>query len=295
MAETAAGWQAMIEIPGPEYLAAFEALLERLGGAVAASEVEGGPRWRLVAHCAEEPDRAVLAVGLAVAAAMAGIAAPELCIEPVPDIDWVAEYQRNTRPMRIGRFFVYPSHRAGDVPEDAIPILLDAGRAFGTGSHESTAGCLRALDRLAAGGAEPARALDMGCGSGILAIAMARLWPEARLLACDNDPDAVAVAAENTARNGVEARIECVAGEGFAAPRIAAARPFAVIVANILAGPLTAMATDLAAALAPGGAAVLSGLLDTQADEVAAAYAGHGVSVSDRIVLGEWTTLLLSG
>lgn len=287
------GWQVTLEVPSPADVESFDEALETLGGAMTALELDGGPRWRIVVHCAEEPGRDTLRRLVAAAAAKAGIPAPGITVEALPVTDWVAEYRRNARPMIIGRFYVHPSHHAHDIPPGVTPILLDAGRAFGTGGHESTAGCLRALDGLAAQSARPARALDMGCGSGILAIAMALLWPDAEIVACDNDANAVAVAEENAALNRVAATVRCVAGEGYATADVAASRPFGLIVANILAGPLTAMAGDLAAALAPGGAAVLSGLLTAQADGVAAAHEAHGLRVVDRIVIGDWTTLVL--
>jgi ribosomal protein L11 methyltransferase len=289
------GWQVTLEVPSPAQLESFDAALETLGGAITAIELDGGPRWRIVVHCAEEPARDALARLVAAAAEEAGIPAPDMVVEALPVTDWIAEYQRNTKPMTIGRFYVYPSHHAHDIPAGVMPILLDAGRAFGTGGHESTAGCLRALDRLAARGVRPVKALDMGCGSGILAIAMALLWPDAAIVACDNDRDAVAVAEENAALNRVAATVRCVAGDGYATAEVAASRPFGLIVANILAGPLTAMAGDLAAALAPGGTAVLSGLLTVQADGVAAAHDAHGLRVADRVVIGDWTTLVLDG
>jgi ribosomal protein L11 methyltransferase len=287
------GWQVSFDLTDRTHLDAFDDALETLDGAITAREIDGGPCWRILCHCAVEPDRAALAGLIAAAARAVGLPPPEIAVEPLPETDWVAEYQRNTKPMTIGRFHVYPSHHAADIPPAMMPIRMDAGRAFGTGSHESTSGCLLALDRIQAAGASPLRALDMGCGSGILAIAMALLWPAAAVTACDNDADAVEVAVENTVLNGVAARIACFAGDGFNAPEVAAAAPYDAIAANILAGPLTDMAPALAAVLAPGGVAVLSGILTVQADGVVVAYAAAGLDRAERIALGEWTTLVL--
>jgi ribosomal protein L11 methyltransferase len=294
MTDSGGGWQVSFDLPDRTHLDDFDDALETLGGAITAREIDGGPGWRLICHCAAEPDRAVLAAQIAAAAGAVGLPAPEIAVEPLPETDWVAEYQRNTKPLAIGRFYVYPSHHAGDIPPCVMPIQLDAGRAFGTGSHESTSGCLLALDRLQEGGATPGRLLDMGCGSGILAIAMALLWPGAPVIACDNDPEAVEVAVENTEINRVADAIACYAGDGFATAEVVANAPYDVIVANILAGPLAAMAPALAAALAAGGTAVLSGILTVQADGVAEAYAAEGIACRDRIVLGDWTTLVLA-
>ena len=260
------------------------------GGALTVREIAGGKGWRLISYHPQAPDEAELSARLAVAAAAAGIAAPAPVVEIVPPTDWVAEYQRNVGPLRVARFFIHPSHFTGAVPDRALGIRLDAGLAFGTGEHESTRGCLMALDGLAP--RSIARALDMGCGSGILAIAIARLW-RAGVVACDNDPAAVRLCADNAGENGVAALIEAVESDGFTAPRVAAGAPYDLIVANILARPLIDMADALARHLAGDGAAVLSGILASQADEVAAAYTRAGLTVVDRLRIGEWSTLVL--
>jgi len=287
------GWQIMVEVPSSLQVPAFEAALGDLGGTLSAFEIDKGPRWRLTAHVIAAPDRAAIAARLAVAAASCGIAPPEVRIERLATTDWVAEYRRRVRPVSIGRFFIYPSHHDGGVPAGAIGIALDAGLAFGTGEHESTRGCLTAFERLAAWGVAPARALDMGCGSGILAIAIARLWPTAAVTACDNDPVAVTVATENVATNGVAATVRLCVGDGYAAPALRDAPPFDLIAANILADPLEAMAGDLARHLAPDGHAVLAGILASQAEGVLGAHAAHGLALVQRIDVNEWTTLLL--
>jgi ribosomal protein L11 methyltransferase len=248
----------------------------------------------MTVHCLETPDRAGIAARLAAAASSCGIAAPAVRIEPIVATDWVAEYRRRAQPVQAGRFFIYPSHHTGGVPEGAIGLALDAGLAFGTGEHDSTRGCLEAFERLAEWGVAPARVLDMGCGSGILAIAAAKLWPASSVLGCDNDPVAVMVATENTATNGVAARIGLCVGEGYAAQAVRDAAPFDLIAAKILADPLEAMAGDLARHLAPPGHAVLSGLLASQAEGVLGAHAAHGLALAQRIDLGAWTTLILA-
>jgi ribosomal protein L11 methyltransferase len=167
-----------------------------------------------------------------------------------------------------------------------LPIHLDAGQAFGSGEHDSTRGCLLAIDRLAR---RPMRVLDLGCGAGILAIAAAKRF-HARVIAADNDPIAVAVTRENVVRNGVAARVRCRISDGYRAVRRAG--PFDLILANILADPLCAMARDTVRNLAPGGTVVLSGLLDRQADRVAAAH--RGLRLRQTIGEGLWVTLVLS-
>ncbi len=288
-------WRVEIAVPAARHVAPFEAALDGLGGALTVREIEGGKGWRLISYHPETPDRAALSARLAVAAAAAGIAAPEPLVDAVPPTDWVAEYQRRVGPLRVARFFIHPSHFAGAVPDRALGIRIDAGPAFGTGAHESTRGCLVALDRLAPphDARRIARALDMGCGSGILAIAIARLW-QARVVACDVDPVAVRLCADNARENGVAALIEAVESDGFTAPQITAGAPYDLVVANILAQPLIDMAAALARHLDGDGAAVLSGMLAGQAEEVAARHARHGLRVVDHIRIAEWSTLVLA-
>ncbi len=175
-----------------------------------------------------------------------------------------------------------------------MPILVDAAQAFGTGHHESTKGCLLALDGLARRIRRNPRLrmLDMGCGSGVLAIAMWKLW-RARPFAVDNDPRAVEETIRNARRNGCGRRLRAKAARGFRGRDIARGPKFRLIAANILARPLCAMATPLAARLVPGGRAILSGLLSEQAPTVAMSYRARGLVLERRIVLGDWTTLVL--
>ena len=292
-ADSAPAWRLALAAPERRHLAAFEAVLVELGFAVTSGTRASRGAWRLTAYAAAPPDAARLEAHLAAAAAGAGIDPPELHLEEVAAKDWVADYRSRIGPVRIGRFFLYPSHYSGAVPPGAVAIRLDAGLAFGTGEHASTQGCLHAFDRLAAAGRRVGSMLDMGSGSGILAIAAAKLW-RARVLACDNDAVAVEVTARNARINRVAARFSATRGEGYAAPGIARRAPFDLIAANIEARPLMDMAPDLARHLAPSGAAVLSGLLAAQAAAVADAHEKHGLAVADRIRLGEWETLVLA-
>lgn len=287
-------WQVEISLPAVSYLPEFDAALEELGGAVSAQEIAGGPRWRLTAHCAGEPDRAALEARIAAAAASAGIDPPPLTVQPVPDTDWVAEYRRRTVPVTVGPFFIYPTHYEDVVPAGRIGIRLDAGLAFGTGEHESTEGCLLALDRLRGASLAVRRGLDLGCGSAILAIAMARLWPGAAIVAVDSDPEAVRTSARNIVENRCADSVVAAESEGYGAGIVSTRAPYDLIAANILARPLVALAPRAAAHLAPGGRIVLSGLLSAQADEVLAAHEAAGLASVDAVRLGDWTTLVLA-
>ena len=214
-----------------------------------------------------------------------------LAVESLAPADWVAVGLAQLRPVFAGRFVVHGSHDRRRVPPGRVRIEIDAAQAFGTGHHATTAGCLQALDRLLRA-RRFQRPLDLGTGSGVLAIAMAKVL-RTRVLAGDVDPVAVRTARGNARRNGVAPLVRTVEAAGLAHPALRAAAPFDLVVANILARPLMSLAPSLAAALAPGGVLVLSGLLASQRERVVAAYGMQGVRlVSARVVAG-WSVLKL--
>lgn len=230
-------------------------------------------------------------IALTLMAAAYGAAA--FIVSEVPETDWVAHVKRNLQPVVAGRFFVYGSHDAGRVPENCVPLLIEAAMAFGTGHHATTMGCLLALDRLDREGLRARNVADIGCGTAVLAMAAAAIWPDP-VIASDIDPVAVEVARANVEANGLGGRVSCVEAAGFGHPALAARAPYDLVFANILKGPLIALAPEMARAVAPGGVAILSGILETQADEVVATYAGAGFSVRSRDEHGDWTTLVLT-
>jgi ribosomal protein L11 methyltransferase len=216
-----------------------------------------------------------------------------LSVELVPEQNWVALSQASLPPIAAGRLRVHGSHdrrRVGGMRRTAIEI--EAGEAFGTGHNATTALCLEALDRLART-RRFARVLDLGCGSGVLAIAAARALPKARVLAVDNDPVATAVARENVRLNRVGARVAVLDGSGLAHSALRAAGSFDLILANILPRPLLALAPAIRCALEPGGVVVLSGLLDAQAREVRARYLNADFQQLDQTSRAGWTALTL--
>jgi ribosomal protein L11 methyltransferase len=263
---------------------AAETALEPFALALSRYEVEGGRRWDVEALVEGTPDRRALR------AALAGIGEPRFAL--LPPKDWVAESRKSLPPITAGRFYLRGSHIEGPTPRGRHALLIDAGAAFGTGRHETTRGCLLALDRLARAGHEFQRILDLGCGSGVLALAAAKLW-QGQVLGADNDPDAVRVARENAALNGLAQRIHVLRSQGFGAAGLRRRSPFDLILANILAGPLVRLAPGLARHLAPGGRAVLSGLLASQEAEVLAAQHRQGLVLDSRLRLGDWSVLLL--
>jgi ribosomal protein L11 methyltransferase len=219
-------------------------------------------------------------------------------VERLGDEDWVTLSQAGLEPIRAGRFFVHtPAHRA-EVPEGAVALEMDAGRAFGTGHHETTTGCLLALDRLKEKGLSFRNILDLGTGTGLLAFAALKLWPEARVAASDIDPVSIEVTEENAGINRIplgtgEGEVELAVASGLEHERLRARAPYDLIIANILAGPLVELAPSVAGALQAGGRLMLAGLLESQAETVAAAYRRQGLMGSFSIVRGDWPTLVM--
>lgn len=214
--------------------------------------------------------------------------------EELPEKDWVAENQRSFRPFAVGRFWVHPSHVTDGIPPDLIPLRIDAGMAFGTGTHATTRGCLEMLSVLDP--AETKNTVDVGCGTGILAMAAAKLW-QRPILGGDNDPQAVEVAIENAGLNGVAKLCRYVTSVGLRAPELSKPAPYDLIIANILAGPLMDLAEEFAAATRPGSRVLLSGLLVEQAGLMLATYKRRGFEFERRIDLETggawWRTLVL--
>jgi len=220
------------------------------------------------------------------------LAESDIVFEKLPEKDWLRHVHENFPPVEAGRFFVYGSHYDSAKPDHLVPLCIDAATAFGSGEHETTKGCLMAFDKLAAQNTFE-NALDMGCGSGILAIGITKIWPEAKVTAVDIDPESIIVTERHAEMNGCKDKIKTEAGNGYAAAIVAANAPYDLIAANILAGPLMDMAPDLEKYLAPGGYGVLSGLLGRQEADVAAAHAAAGLEPVDSITIGEWRALVL--
>ncbi len=285
-------WTALTTLEGQDKAEALGDAMERLAPAptgIGVFELEDGSGlWEVGGYFTEAPDIA----GLALLAAMHGAA--DFVVSQLPEKDWVAEVKRELKPVEAGRFFVHGSHDAGKLPEGRIGLLIEASMAFGTGHHGTTRGCLEALDRLAGQGFAPARVADIGCGTAVLAMGAARIWPGAgAILASDIDEVAVDVARANVAANGLEGRVRCVEAAGFNHPDLRAAAPFDLVFANILKGPLIALAPEMRDCLAPGGYVILSGILNEQAREVIDVYCALGFNLEEKRRIVDWTSLVL--
>ena len=212
-------------------------------------------------------------------------------VAPLPDQDWIRLSQEGLPPVRAGRFFVYGAHDAGQVPHGVIAMKIEAGMAFGTGHHETTALCLAALSDLAKR-RRYTNVLDLGCGTGLLAIGAAKLWRR-KVIASDIDIEAVKVTRENAVANGTAPLIRAVTADGLGHPALAGSAPYDLIIANILAGPLTQLAPSVCASLAKGGTLILSGLLTWQENLVISFYVPHGLILRNRHRDGPWSALVL--
>ena len=283
-------WTALTTLKGRDAAEALGEAMERLEPqptGVGVFEIEDGSGlWEVGGYFIEAPDNA----GLALLATAFG--AGDFTVSELPETDWVAKVRRELSPVEAGRFFVYGSHDADKVPEDRIALLIEAAMAFGTGHHGTTLGCLRALDKLIVDGRRFHAVADIGCGTAVLAMAAARVFPEV-VLASDIDQVAVEVAEANVAANGLEGRVRVVEAAGFDHPELDGPERFDLIFANILMGPLVDMAPDMAKAAKPECVAILSGILNEQADDVIAAYARNGFNLVEKQQIVEWTTLTL--
>lgn len=216
--------------------------------------------------------------------------------EQLEDVNWLEESYKQFQPFNVGKFFIYGSHYEGEVDAGQIGLQIDAATAFGSGEHETTAGCLEAMLALKEQGFEPANILDLGTGSGILAIAATHIW-DANILASDIDQESVKVTKHHCDVNDVSygsEKFDVVCADGFSHKAIMAFKPYDLLIANILAGPLIEMSYDLCQHVADGGRIILSGILTTQKNEILAAYGAEGfepVSINDK---GDWTAIILS-
>ncbi len=246
-----------------------------------ANEIAPG-RWQVVVYFERAPDKAERAA----LARFGGFA-----IATLRDTDWVAKSLEGLKPVRAGRFLVHGAHDRGAVKPNDLGLEIEAGQAFGTGHHGTTTGCLMAIEREVR--TRPIlNALDIGTGSGVLAIALAKI-AKARVLASDIDPVATTVAEENVRLNGVAAFVRTLTAVGVNGRAFTQAAPYDLVVANILAGPLAALAPAIRRVTAPGGTVILSGLLPGQRTRIVATYRATGLTLVRSMIVDGWLTLVL--
>lgn len=274
-----------------EAYALVDAVMAREDLAITASahEDEENGTWIFEATCEVEPDVEAFA---ALAREVLG-GEVDFAVEPVDtSVNWVAKSLEGLKPVVAGGFFVYGSHDEAAVPKGGVtPIHVEAAQAFGTGHHETTAGCLEAIDRVLKRKSFR-HMIDVGTGTGVLAIALAKRTRRL-VIASDIDPISVTTTIENARLNGVSAQIRALEATGLDHKDIAKAGPYDLIVANILVGPLVALAPAIRKAAAPGATIILSGILNTQVPRIVGAYKLQGIVVDEKILKKEWATLIL--
>jgi ribosomal protein L11 methyltransferase len=266
-------------------------LTEGLADGEAAVAAFAGPtgRWDITMHFAEAPDQSTIRDLIALAAG--DEVARAVRFDVVESKDWVKATLEDLVPVHAGRFIVHGQHDRAKVPPNKLGIEIEAALAFGTGHHGTTRGCLVLLGHVLKAH-RPRRVLDLGTGTGVLAIAAAKALHD-QVLASDIDALSVKVAAENARLNGVGPLVEVTWGSGFSAPRLRQRKPFDLVLANILANPLRQMATAMSGHLAGGARVILSGLLSPQAPSVIAAYRARGLVLEREIRIDGWSSLLL--
>ncbi len=257
-----------------------------------------GP-WKVEWIFYTQPDQAMLLTRLSISAALMGLDLPDdlqFTIEPIDmETDWLQQCYQSFPPFSVGPFFIYGSHYEEGVPEGLMGMQIDAASAFGSGEHGTTKGCLQAMLEMKAEGQCPWNVLDMGTGSGILAIAAWKLW-KTPILAADIDEESVRVCRHHAQLNGVkEAKgaLSCVHGDGFATGLVQQKAPYDLIIANILAGPLIDMAQDLVSVLDENGYVILSGMLNEQCDKVCNEYEKLNLKIYKRFDIDDWSTVIL--
>ena len=272
------------------------AMLEPMPSIVAEeTEPFNDAKWRLKAYFPARPGNAVIA---SIHIRLPSAAKAKPVVEKLPDEDWLVLSQQGLQPVSAGRFYVHTSANKGNVPASSVPFLIEASRAFGTGGHETTSGCLAMLDRMKRQGKRFDLIADIGTGTGLLAFASRHLWQRAYITASDIDPVSVEVTAGNADVNFVplgsgQGEIDLCVASGTDHIIIQQRAPYDLVIANILAGPLTELAPSFAEIVQAGGSLILAGLLDTQVAAVLRAYRAQGFRLQRRENNGDWPCLWL--
>lgn len=279
-------WQQTLPI---EQVALLELALEPFEAAIDIAHEEGDALAKVTAFFPSDYEHADIVEALSEAQKTLGVASANAELAPVYDQNWQAASMAGFPPRVIGPYVIH--NFTDDVlPEGKLPLFIPAAMAFGTGEHATTAGCLELYETLPKD--KKLKVLDMGAGSGILAIAAAKR-DGFKALAVDNDAPSVVICDENADNNGVKALVQSVCGDGFNTPEVQQHGSFNLIFANILKNPLIDMAPQLKASLEVGGVAILSGFTAEQEADVLAAYSKQGLSLKKRTQGGDWVATIV--
>lgn len=280
-------WQINFEIR-PEAGESLSTLFEETAISSSWYELEFDGRWVFQAVFEKKPEESWLYSEVKKIL----LIPPEITITLLEEADWLSLHHQFCPPLQVGPFYIYDSYLENlNIPPATIPLEINANTAFGSGHHETTQGCLQAIAEVTHNKVIT-KPLDVGCGSGILALATAALL-KMPVIAGDMDPIAVDMTKENAVLNKLDHLIHIYVSEGLTAPEIKSSSPYDLIIANILANPLCDMADELSAHLTLNGNLILSGLLVTQAETVINAYASHNCKLQKQLNLGNWSTLIL--
>lgn len=282
-------WLVEIELPS-QSIDNFMEGLEEFADSMSCFEDEEESNWKLLIYTQTKPDNQALESDIKRLSLESSISEPTFVIKEVEEIDWVAESQNNFESVDAGDFFVYPSWREDEIPENKISIEIDPKQAFGTGGHETTKGCLLALQEL---DSKVDSILDLGCGTGILAIAAAKYFKDTKIIAVDNDNICVDTSIENAKINNVSDKVKISLSEGYESTLVKDNSPYNIIIANILALPLIELAPKAKEHLAPNGYIILAGLMNEQAKDVIQSYENEGCKLVSNKTYGNWTILTM--
>lgn len=255
-------------------------------------EDESDDIWKVMLYNQEKPEEAKLKAQVEALAVMCGIETPEFTTSILEQTDWVAKSQEDFKPVATNKFFIHPSWKRDEKPSDLESIEIDPQQAFGTGGHETTKGCVLAIEKLS-NEHKFANILDMGCGSGILAIAAAKLQNGAFIMAADNDDKCIEISKKNFTINNISNENKIILSDGYNSEPVKNKAPYDLIIANILAAPLIELAPDAETNLAKGGLLILAGLLKTQAAGVIKAHEKTGLKLIEQNDYNDWSVLLL--
>jgi len=282
-------WKIDITVPMDKATHVLDALESSYLSASCFEDTTNPTCWIVTLYTDKMPDAASLHASVNLLAQNEHFTVPDIHIAEVEEKDWVSESQNYFSPFIAGKFYIHTSWHEVVLPSGSYPIEIDPAQAFGTGTHDTTQGCLIALSELA-GGYTPERILDMGTGTGILAIASRHLWPNALIVAADYDQKAVDIAGKNTK----DFSVLCIHADNFCHPAITKHAPYDLILANILAIPLIEMAPQIGHILMPGGKLILSGFYDWQISEVTEAYKKQGLYIYNSMLRNQWGIVTFS-